>query len=112
MVVSHDETTGALKLGGALEIGAADLLRDCLRDYFQRQPKYLLDLSEVNSCDAAALQLLLAARQTAARSGRSFRLSGISTAVGETAAALGVSIEEPASSACAGDTQGRTDGAI
>jgi STAS domain len=54
----------------------------------------MLDLFGVESCDAAALQLLCAARKSAACSGRRVQVRGISGAVEMTAAALGLSLEE------------------
>jgi len=47
-----------------------------------------LDLSEVAEMDCAGVQLLLAARRSAAESGRTLRLSGRSAAVDEVLATL------------------------
>jgi anti-anti-sigma factor len=94
MTLNKDEVTGVLKISGPLDIDAADSLREALLDGFQRQPDVAADLSGVDMCDAAAVQVLLAAHGNLAYSGKAFRIVAASEAVTVTAAALGFSIGE------------------
>jgi anti-anti-sigma factor len=94
MNLSHNNMTGELKISGTLDIDSANPLREVLLDCFQHQPEVAADLSEVDGCDAAALQVLLAGRSEAAARGKVFRVSASSQAIRETAAALGFSLGE------------------
>jgi anti-anti-sigma factor len=94
MTLSKDEITGALTISGPLDIDAAESLREALLDCFRRQPDVAADLSGVDMCDAAALQVLLAGRRNAASVGKAFRVVTASDAVTVTAAALGFSTGE------------------
>jgi anti-anti-sigma regulatory factor len=85
MTLNKDEVTGVLKISGPLDIDAADSLRE---------PDVAADLSGVDMCDAAAVQVLLAAHGNLAYSGKAFRIVAASEAVTVTAAALGFSIGE------------------
>jgi len=79
-----------------LDMEAASSIRDVLLDAFSRQPQVTLDLSAVESCDTAALQVLLAAQKSAESMGKPFRIAPLSRAVLETAEALGFSIANKA----------------
>jgi anti-anti-sigma regulatory factor len=61
-----------------------------------------LDLSGVDSCDAAVLQVLLAARKSASQLEKPFGVVSLSAAVLETCAALGLPLEELAAQEAAG----------
>jgi anti-anti-sigma factor len=93
MTISKDHTPGVLSIAGALDIDAAHSLRDALLECLSHQPEVALDLSGVNACDAAALQVLLAAQRNAAALGKAFRIAGDSRPVTEAASALGLSLE-------------------
>lgn len=54
----------------------------------------VLDLAGVEQCDAAAVQLLCSARQTAVGYGKRFRLTGLSEALIEAIGMLGLPLEE------------------
>jgi len=82
-----------LQLAGALDIAGAGSLRETLLDSLVRQPELVLDLSRVEDCDAAALQLLFAAQKSAARGRQDFRVACWSDAVAETARVLGLSLD-------------------
>jgi anti-anti-sigma factor len=87
-VLTKDRTTGILRVSGALDIDAADLLRQALLDHLHESipaDPVRLDLLQVNSCDAASLQVLLAAHKCCC-------IEAVSPAVVETAAALGFSL--------------------
>ena len=99
MTLTKDGTTGALKISGALDIDAADPLREALLECFLHQPEVVADLSEVDACDAAALQVLLAGHRDAASLGKAFHLIAASSCVVETATALGLTIDGTAGAA-------------
>jgi anti-anti-sigma regulatory factor len=84
MTLSKDKGPGFLRISGNLDIDEADSLREALLAADLRE----LDLSEVEACDAAGLQVLLAA------AGKSFQITAISNAVTQMAVVLGVSLEE------------------
>ena len=74
---------------GHLSIDSVEELREALLHSVQ-QPSIVLNLSEVESIDTAALQVLLAAQKGLLASGKPFRLD-VSSAIAEMAAALGFS---------------------
>jgi len=83
-----------MSIAGALEIGAAEELRNALRDFLDRAQRPSLDLSQVDGVDAAALQVLCSARKTADRSGKHLEIAAISAAVRTTSEALGLSLAD------------------
>ena len=76
-----------LTISGTLDIDAANSLRESLLDGLRCRPEITADLTQVDGCDAAALQVLLAA-------GKSLRIVAASDAVSETVAALGVRLQK------------------
>jgi anti-anti-sigma factor len=95
MTLSKNQTTGVLKISGTLDIEAANALREAFLDCLLQQPEPVADLSAVDGCDAAALQVLLAGRKHAAAAGKALRFLATSDAVIDAAAALGFRIDEP-----------------
>jgi anti-anti-sigma factor len=89
--ITKDESGSVLKIQGTLDISIAEEFRKALCDFLGGAPSPTLDLSGVDACDTAALQLLYAARITAERSGKPLQFVGWSGAVANTAAALGLS---------------------
>jgi len=89
MNLSKDNTTGLLKISGTLDIDAANTLREALLDCFLQHRDITADLSEVASCDAAVLQVLLACRREG-----SLAVRAASESVVKTAADLGFSLYE------------------
>ena len=94
MHVAKNTPDGLLKLEGALHISTADELRNVLAEVLARAPELALDLSEVDACDTAALQLLCSARRSAAQLNKQLRLTAISDTVAEAGVALGLSLED------------------
>jgi anti-anti-sigma regulatory factor len=87
------EAQSPLKITGQQTIRTADELRKALAEYLDRSLAFVLDLSEVNVCDTAALQLIYALRQSALQRKQCFQITAVSPAITETAAALGLRIE-------------------
>jgi anti-anti-sigma factor len=92
MTLSKDSITGILRISGALDIDAATSLREALLDCFLHQPEVTVDLTAVDVCDTAALQVLLAGQRDGESLGKTFCITAASNSVTETAAALGFSI--------------------
>ncbi len=86
MVTHADENT--LKIGGSLDIGSICEVRQALRELLEKTQNPVLDLSAVDACDCAGLQLLYAAQ----RSNPQFRCVGLPGTMAATAAALGLAI--------------------
>ena len=80
----------ALAVEGELTIYRAAELKDALLDAVRQQSAPAFDLSAVTEFDSAGLQLLLVARQEAARLGKTLHVQGASAAVCDVFALLGV----------------------
>jgi anti-anti-sigma factor len=78
---------------GALQIAAVAELRDALRESLAESGELTLDLTGVDGCDAAGVQLLLAVRRSAAQASKRLRLVGLEGGVAAAAAALGLPAE-------------------
>ena len=74
-------------------IAYAEEIRQILLASLEAKGEIAWDLSAVRVCDTAGVQLICAAMRTARQAGQRVRIAAISTAVAETAAALGVTIE-------------------
>ncbi len=92
MQITKTDSDRALKLAGTLEIAVAEELHHALRDFICRDRGEDVDLSEVDGCDAAGLQLLCSARKTAERFSRPFQFIGLSAAIRNAASGLGFSL--------------------
>ena len=92
---AHDPNDAGdpLKITGEQTIATADELHKALAEYLDRGLAVVVDLSEVEECDAAALQLIYALRQSAVQRKQRFHITAVSPAITETAAALGLRIE-------------------
>jgi anti-anti-sigma factor len=93
MRITQDELQGILKISGALDIGNADALREALSEGLRRYPEFKLDLSAIDSCDTACLQLLWSARQSALRQGNTWQVGAWSPAMEAAGAAIGLSLK-------------------
>jgi len=83
-----------MKVRGELSIQCADDLHRLFTESIGRDVDLVLDLSEVQTCDTAALQLICSLRKTAVRRGRGFRIAALSPAIELTVSALGMQCEE------------------
>ncbi len=94
MQITRSENGSSLTLEGRLDISAAEELRQSLCDLLDGSSSAVVDLSAVEACDTAALQVLLAARRTAERDNKNLRFESLDGAVAESCGALGVNISE------------------
>jgi anti-anti-sigma factor len=86
----ENESGTVLRIQGSLDIAVAEEFHKALRNFLRAAEHPVLDLSAVDSCDTAALQLLWAARKSA----KPLRFMGLSSAIAESAAALGLPLQE------------------
>ena len=85
---------GVLTLQGSLDVYSADAVREALLNQLSEKGRFELDLRGIEQCDVIGIQLLLAARSSAVRSSRSFRILNTPPAV--TAAAAGAGLPSAA----------------
>jgi anti-anti-sigma factor len=94
MEITKDESGHRLKLAGRLDIKGSERLRDALREFAKGGFDSTIDVSEVEACDATALQLLYSVRKTVENGGGRFTLAGPSSGLVESSVALGLSLKE------------------
>jgi anti-anti-sigma factor len=92
--ITKDESGQTLSIKGALDIGAAEVLRQTLHDFIGESSSPILELSEIEFCDTAAVQVLSSAQITAERLHKPLTFGALSPAVANTCAALGLRIGE------------------
>jgi anti-sigma B factor antagonist len=85
-----------MQVEGEMTIYRAAELKPALLDAVRTHAAPALDLSAVTEFDSAGLQLLLAARQEAARLGKRLAVSAASSTVRDVFALLGLDLEETA----------------
>lgn len=83
-----------LEIRGVLDLYHAQELRAVLAESLLSSAAVTLDLSGVEECGAAALQLLCSARRTAVEAGGSLRIQPGCPAVEQACAAYGIAFEE------------------
>lgn len=86
--------TSSLSVTGELTIAGVAALRESFAERLSQDEEVVVDLSGVDYCDASGLQLLWSLRKSADERKIGIRLLGISPAVRETAAAIGLRIAE------------------
>lgn len=82
--------TGTVRLVGALDIYGAELARTALLERLAHRPALILDLRGVETCDAAGVQLLLAAHRSAVAAGKSLVVAAAAPVVEACGRSLGV----------------------
>jgi len=88
---NHTKTgNDAFELVGALDIYAAESVREVMLTRFKDTDEITLDLGKVETCDTAGIQLLLAARRKATEGARTLRFSNFSPAVRDCCQCLGL----------------------
>lgn len=101
-----DENSAALRIQGPLTISSVEELHEVLTRYASREPNLVLDLSGVETCDAAGLQLLCSLRRSAAALGKRLRISTVSEPFTTLASALGLPVESLTLTAGRSDEEG------
>lgn len=85
---SQVQNTGELSIRNAAE------WHQFLGESLGRGPELVLDLTQVETCDTAGLQLICSLRKTAALRGVRIRIAAMSPAIEATATAVGLAIQE------------------
>lgn len=78
-------------LTGGLDISAVEGLLSALMEYSGSHPAICLDLSQIQTCDAAGLQLLLALKKSAEAAGKPMALVAAPDMFTRVASQLGIS---------------------
>ena len=91
--ITASKEPNTLRLAGELDLYSVETACEALLDHLARQPGLELDLSGVEACDTAGLQLLLAVRRSAAAASKSFAIHTPSPAIEQCGELLGLSLE-------------------
>jgi len=94
MQIVQDQRYTSLELAGILDINTTEEVHKALLAHFERHDRISLDLSQIESCDAAGVQLLLAAQRSGEASGKSFGVVGATDTFTAVCAALGIPSEQ------------------
>jgi anti-anti-sigma factor len=97
-----DEHGGVLKITGDIGINVVEQLQNVLREFVRRESAPIFDLSEIETCDTAALQLLSSARKTAVHEGKQLDFVGLSNAILDASAVLGLALMDGPANAMRG----------
>jgi len=92
MNLTLEKDAGVLKLSGVLDIDSADSLRDSLIGVPSDLKLSRIDLSAVEYCDVAALQVLVAFRKHSESQGLPLSWEPLSSAVADLAESIGLSL--------------------
>ena len=92
--ISAEPETNGIRLVGDLDIYSVEPARDALCAYLAKLPGLKLDLTGINACDTAGLQLLIAARRGAVAAGKSFAILASAPAIEKCAELLGMDPED------------------
>jgi anti-anti-sigma factor len=84
---------GVLRLQGDLHISDVEALRSALAGGLAAGTALVLEISGVDRCDTASLQLLCSLRRSAEKDGKDLRIFGASEAIREASSILGLSLE-------------------
>jgi anti-anti-sigma factor len=90
--IAKDQSGSALHISGNLSVETAEELRAALLDVLAAASDVSLDLSAVEACDTAALQVFCSACKTAGARGKTLELVGMPDAVVRTALELGLPV--------------------
>jgi anti-anti-sigma factor len=103
MQITKDQSGVVLNIAGTLDISVAEELRDALVEFIEASSKPVVDLSGVDGCDTAALQLLCSAQKTAERCNKLFEVAAVSTAIENASAILGLPLLDNPAKGGSGD---------
>jgi anti-sigma B factor antagonist len=95
-MIETDTQTAPVLIDGAMSVYEAAEIRDTLGRAFREagETGVTLDLSAVESCDAAGVQIICAARRTAREAGTPFRVTATSEAVNRALRSAGLTLSE------------------
>lgn len=91
MQILQGEHDNSLELTGALDIITAEEVRTSLLAHLEHHDRLSLDLSKIESCDTAGVQLLLAAQRSAEAACKPFTVVAATDAFTTACTALGIS---------------------
>lgn len=91
---SSVEDVASCILEGSLDVYQAENLKESLVEYLHKTAKVTIDLTNVTAMDLTAVQLLHAARLSAQKAAKPFRIISPSPAVVQSCTALGFSVEK------------------
>ncbi len=83
-----------LKVNGRMTVSEAGSLRDKLIECFDDYNGLILDLQDVEECDAAGIQLICSVHKTAGTTEKPFSVANASKAVTETVVRTGLNPEK------------------
>jgi anti-anti-sigma factor len=92
MQVILDKRQFISELTGALDINTVEEVRKVFLAHLEQSPSIVVDLSSIESCDAAGAQLLFALEKSAECAGKPFTVLSVSEAFERDCANLGISI--------------------
>lgn len=90
MTLSYRDHDSVIEVAGPLDVNTAATLRDALEPLVDREPAPTLDLSGIDSCDTAGIQVLFAAARSAAFRQKRLRVANASAPVVHLLDALGL----------------------
>jgi anti-anti-sigma factor len=88
--ITLQRETNTLRFAGDLDIYNGEAARHALIEHLAGEPGLELDCSAVEACDAAGIQLLLAARLSALAVGKAFSIRAPAPAIDKCAELLGL----------------------
>ncbi len=91
-----------LKITGPLTVYEAAEASEAMLACFEEENGLILDLTDVQDCDTAGVQLLCAARKTAQNAGKPFAVTGASGPVKTAVTGVGLALDD-----IAGDVEGQ-----
>jgi len=91
MLVDQDQRDTPLELAGVLDINSVAEVRKALLEHVEQHARISLDLSRIQSFDAAGVQLLLAMQRSAEAVGKPFAVVSGTDVFTMTCEALGIS---------------------
>lgn len=94
MQIHQDQRDTPVKLTGVLDINTAAEVLKTLLVHLEHKARISVDLSQIESCDAAGIQLLLAMQRSAKAAGKPFALIAATEAFTAVCASLGISSEQ------------------
>jgi anti-anti-sigma regulatory factor len=86
----YDPSLGCMHLRGAWQIQNVEQIHAELTEHLGNYKVEGFDLSQIETCDATGLQLILSLEKSFEKAGKPFRVLAASTALRETAQRLGV----------------------